>query len=92
MKSQGKLCPWTDTKSMCNQLLTSPFFDDIELVIKPPKFLALKFPTYKRTNDHVAYVIHFKITMIIISIPENKKEAMFYQLFTATTFQETMQQ
>lgn len=53
-----------DTDRDCEQLVVSSIFDDIEqneplIKISTPKYLG-----YKRTKDHVTYVLHFKMTMI----------------------------
>lgn len=64
MKRQGKLCPLNDIETVYDELLVSQFFDDIELVVLPAKFPAPKYLTYKGTKDHMAHIIHFKMTML----------------------------
>lgn len=38
LKRQGKGHPMNDIEAICDQLLASPFSDDIKFMVPPPKF------------------------------------------------------
>lgn len=69
LKSQEKLCTLSDIEIVCNRLLSSPFSNNIELVIPPLKFSTTKHLTYKWTKDSMVDVIHFKMVMVVVSMP-----------------------
>lgn len=79
MKSQRKLHPLNDIKTLCDQLSMSPFSNNIKLVVSPLKFFAPKCSPYKKEQK-----IMFKMPIAIVCMPKDKKEAIFYKLFAAT--------
>lgn len=68
-----------------------PFFNVLELTTPPLKSTTSKCPAYKGTTDPMAYVIHFKMAMAVMSLLENKRKSIYCKLFVAT-FKDTMQQ
>lgn len=81
LKKQGKGCPLNDIEAICDQLSAFPFSNDIKLMVPPPKFWVLKCPPYKGMNDHVAYVINFKMAWHQYMCPKKKKETSCFVIF-----------
>lgn len=66
---------------MGDQLLTTPVSKNIELMVPPLKFFALKFPPYKGLKGPITYIIHFKIALGPVCILKEKNNAIFCKIF-----------
>lgn len=61
---------------MCDQLSTSLFSYDIELMIQLPYSSSLKCLPYKGMNKLVAHVLHFKMAIAPVCVLEEKRDAI----------------
>lgn len=53
-------------------------------MVPPSKLFAPKCPPYKGIDYPLAYVIHFKMAMALVSIREERKDSMFCKIFVST--------
>lgn len=53
-----------------DQLSAFPFSNDIDLMVPPPKYFVPKCPPYKGMVNPVTQVIHFKMAITLMCMPE----------------------
>lgn len=68
----------------CEQLFVFPFSYKIEQNEPPMKFNAFSCPNYQGIKDTMTHVLHFKISIVLISITQDKRDTMICKLFVGT--------
>lgn len=66
------------------QLCFFPFFNEIEQRKPPIRFNAPKYLDYQETKDPITNVLYFKTIIALVSLTQNKRDAMMCKFFAAT--------